>query len=111
MTAAVVVGLLVAGGVWFLAQPGLLRAVFGFVLLGHGVNVLLMASGGLDRREAPFVGDGAEVGSMADPLPQAFVLTAVVISFGISVYLLALLRSESAEYGGGDHPDRAEGDW
>ncbi|GAB2644546.1 Na(+)/H(+) antiporter subunit C [Nocardioides ginkgobilobae] len=98
MTAAIIVGLLVAGGVWFLAQPGLLRVILGFVLLGHGVNVLLLASGGLDRRRAPFVGDGAgDPAALADPLPQAFVLTAVVITFGVSVYLLAILRAESVE--------------
>ena len=96
MTAAIVVGVLVAGGVWFLAQPGLLRVIFGFVILGHGVNVLILASGGLDRRGAPFVGERVEdVAAAADPLPQAFVLTAVVIAFGVTVYLLGLLRVES----------------
>lgn len=106
MSAAVVVGLLVAAGVWLLVQPGLVRVIFGFVLLGQGVNVLLLASGGLDRRRAPFVGDEAEPGAaLADPLPQAFVLTAVVISFGVTLYLLAVLRAESTHDGGEDGDD------
>jgi multicomponent Na+:H+ antiporter subunit C len=91
VTAAIIVGLLVAGGVWFLAQPGLLRVILGFVLLGHGVNVLLLASGGLDRRRAPFVGEGAgDPAALADPLPQAFVLTAIVITLAVTVFMLML---------------------
>ncbi|WP_409331625.1 sodium:proton antiporter [Trujillonella humicola] len=96
MSAAVVVGLLVAAGVWFVLQRGLLRMVFGFVLLGHAVNVLLLSSGGTDRRGAPFV-DGGQTADMADPLPQAFVLTAIVITFGVTVYLLALVRAGDGE--------------
>lgn len=89
MSGPLIVGVLVAAGVFLLLRPGQLRLVLGFVLLGHAVNVLLLAAGGLHRREPPVDGGGPE---SADPLPQAFILTAIVITFGITVYLLRLLH-------------------
>ncbi|MER7456560.1 NADH-quinone oxidoreductase subunit K [Micromonospora sp. NPDC126480] len=89
MSAPLIVGVLVAAGVFLLLRPGQLRLVLGFVLLGHAVNVVLLAAGGLRRREAAVDGAGPET---VDPLPQAFVLTAIVITFGITIHLLALLR-------------------
>ncbi|UOX99961.1 sodium:proton antiporter [Blastococcus sp. PRF04-17] len=102
-------GLLVAGGVWFVLQRGMLQVVFGFVLLSHAVNVLMLSAGGTDRRGVPFVGRG-DPAATADPLPQAFVLTAIVIAFGITVYLLALVRAERSgdADGPGDRGDLAD---
>jgi len=97
MTSAVLVGLLAAGGTYLLLQRDLLQQLLGFLLLGHAVNLLLLASGGVHRRGPAFVGrSGAE--PSADPLPQAFVLTAIVITFGIGLLLLALIaRTEHLE--------------
>jgi multicomponent Na+:H+ antiporter subunit C len=92
VTAAIAVGLLVAGGVYLILQRNLIRVVVGFVLLGHAVNVLVVSAGGMDRRGLPLIGQG-DPGRAADPLPQAFVLTAIVITFGITVHLLALVRA------------------
>ncbi|OLM30241.1 Na(+) H(+) antiporter subunit C [Pseudonocardia sp. Ae717_Ps2] len=92
MTAAVVVAVLVAGGVYLMLQRELLRTVLGFVLLGHGVNVLIISAGGMATREPALLGQ-QDRAQMADPLPQAFVLTAIVIAFAITVYLLALLKA------------------
>lgn len=89
MSAAVVVGVLVFAGVFLALQRELVRAVFGFILLGHAANVILLSAGGLHLRELPLVGAGVPSES-ADPLPQAFALTAIVITFGITVYLLVL---------------------
>ncbi len=118
MSAAIAVGLLVAGGTYLVLQRSLLRMVLGFVLLGHAVNILLVAAGGMDRRGLPLLGQ-VEPGAAADPLPQAFVLTAIVITFAITVYLLGMLLSgatpEPDDDSGdgdvgndGDRPDRAE---
>lgn len=87
MSGAVVVGTLVAAGTFLVLQRGLVRIALGFILLGHAVNVLLILSGGVARRGAPLVGSP---GVPADPLPQAFALTAIVISFGITAFILAL---------------------
>lgn len=87
MSLALIVGILAGTGVYLILQRGLARMVLGFVLLGHAVNVLLVVSGGIAFRGAPIVG---EPGPSADPLPQAFALTAIVIGFGITGFLLAL---------------------
>lgn len=87
MTAAIIVGLLAAGGTYLVLQRGIVRMALGFVLFGHVATTLLVASGGVGRRVVPFA--GAE-GAVADPLPQAFALTAIVISFALTAFLLAL---------------------
>lgn len=104
MSAAVLVAVLVAGGVYLLMQRGLVRVTFGFVLLGHAANVLLLAAGGMSRREPPLLST-TDPAVAADPLPQAFALTAIVITFGVSVYLLAV-----AGNGGDDDAADAEAD-
>lgn len=92
MTAAIAVSVLVTGGVYLICQRGLVRVAFGFVLLGHAANLVIISSGGMGRRGAPLLG-AADPAEAADPLVQAFVLTAIVITFGITVYLLALVRA------------------
>lgn len=101
MTAAIAVGILVAAGVYLILQRGMVRVIIGFVALGHAANIVLVAAGGMAYRDAPLVdgADDAARAQMADPLPQAFVLTAIVITFGITVYLLGLARA-----GGDDEP-------
>lgn len=83
------VAALVGGGTWLLLHRDELRAVLGAGLLGHGVVLLLVLQGRSGR--APLVDQGAEPAS--DALPQALGLTAIVISFGIVAYLLALAAS------------------
>jgi multicomponent Na+:H+ antiporter subunit C len=69
----------------------LTRVVIGLGLIGHGANLLLLSAGG-PPGAVPFVGrtDGPAGLGTADPLPQAMVLTAIVITFGVSAFLLAL---------------------
>jgi multicomponent Na+:H+ antiporter subunit C len=108
MTLAIAVGALTAAGVYLILMRGLIRVAFGFVLLGHAANLVLLAAGGADRRRPPLVGNStaADQAGMADPLPQAFALTAIVITFGITVYLLGLVAA-----GGEDDPeDQDEGE-
>lgn len=80
--------LLFSLGTWLILQRRLSRLIIGLGLFSHGANLLLLLSGG-HRGVAPFIGstDGREV---ADPLPQALALTAIVISFGLTAFLLAL---------------------
>ncbi|MEV5743877.1 NADH-quinone oxidoreductase subunit K [Microbispora rosea] len=105
MSAAIAVGVLVAGGVFLILRADLVRITIGFVLLGHGVNILLVAAGGLARRHPPLTGQ-ADPAHMADPLPQAFVLTAIVITFGITVYLLGMIRAGHEDQGPRGEPVR-----
>ena len=85
---ALLVGALYAVGTFLLLQRTLTRVVIGLAIMGHGANLLLLLAGGRAGR-APIV-DGPGGGAFADPLPQALALTAIVITFGITAFLLAL---------------------
>ena len=87
MSAAIIVGVLAAGGTYLVLQRGIVRIALGFVLLGHAATTMLIAAGGVATRVVPFAGAGPDA---ADPLPQAFALTAIVISFGVTAFLLTL---------------------
>jgi multicomponent Na+:H+ antiporter subunit C len=91
MTLAIAVALLAGVGTWLVVRGGAVRLILGFILLGHAANLIIIAAGGTWRREPPLVDGGASLETMADPLPQAFVLTAIVITFGVTVYLLSLV--------------------
>lgn len=94
MTPTVVLPVLVAGlyaaGVYLLTDRSLTRVLLGFLLLGNGTNVLLLSAAGAPGR-APFVGSSDPEG-FSDPLPQALILTAIVITFGVSAFLLAVIH-------------------
>lgn len=89
MTIAITVGLLTFGAFYLFSKRELLRVILGMVLLGHAANLAIIAAGGTDRRGLPFAGT-SDVEVQADALPQAFVLTAIVIAFAITVLLLTL---------------------
>jgi multicomponent Na+:H+ antiporter subunit C len=84
---AVTVAVLYGAGTYLLLQRNLSRIVIGLAVLGHGANLLLLLAGGRAGK-APLVGVGT--GPASDPLPQALALTAIVITFGVSAFLLAL---------------------
>lgn len=86
--AAFVAAVLAGCGTWLLLQRRLSRIIIGVGLLGHAANLLLLVSGGR-RGGEPLVGLGDEA-DFADPLPQALALTAIVITFGITTFLLAV---------------------
>jgi multicomponent Na+:H+ antiporter subunit C len=74
-------------GTYLLLQRKLSRIIVGLGLLTHGANVLLITAG---RRGHPPIIDGERTEQFADPLPQALALTAIVITFGVTILLLAL---------------------
>ncbi|GAA3652187.1 hypothetical protein GCM10023079_46570 [Streptomyces chitinivorans] len=90
LTSAVVVGGLFAIGFHLLLQRSLMRLLFGFLVLGHSTNLLVLLAAGPPGRP-PITGYAHGKDSFADPLPQAMALTAIVITFGISILLLALV--------------------
>ena len=76
-----------ACGTWLLLQRRLSRIILGIGLLGHGANLLLLISAD-GRGDPPIIGGDQE--AFTDPLPQALTLTAIVITFGVTAFLLAL---------------------
>lgn len=87
----ITIAILVAGGVYLLCQPGLVRIVFGITLLSHAANLVLLSAGVTAWRGEPLTGSG-DPADAGDPLPMAFVLTAIVITFAVTVFMLALAR-------------------
>lgn len=86
----VVIGVLVACGVYMLLERSITKMLLGLMLFGNGVNLLVLSVGGPPGR-APIVGRGNAVyDTMADPLAQAMILTAIVITMGIAAFVMAL---------------------
>ena len=83
----VVVGVLVAAGVTLLLERNLTRVILGITMLGNGVNLLILLGGAYGG--PPIVG-ATDPGRMSDPLTQAMILTAIVITLGMTAFLLAL---------------------
>ena len=84
----VVIAVLFAGGVYLMLERSLSRVLIGIILVSNGANLLMLVVGG-PHGGAPIVGMTPEQ-EMSDPLPQAMVLTAIVITLGMSAFLLAM---------------------
>ena len=85
----IIMGVLFAAGVYAMLERSLTRVLIGFLLLGNAANLFLLIVMG-DPGVAPFFGAGSP-DEMSDPLPQALTLTAIVITFAVSAFLLALI--------------------
>lgn len=99
--AAIVVGGLYAGGIYLLLRPSPVKLIIGLGLLSNAVNLLIFVAGGLTRGQPPLIEAGAlrPAEPFADPLPQALILTAIVISFGVLAFTLVLFRRASETLG------------
>lgn len=87
LTLAAAASLLFAFGTYLVLHRELTRIILGLAVLAHGANLFILASA--ERGEPAFVGDEKTRG-LLDPLPQAFILTAIVITFGVTTFLLGL---------------------
>lgn len=94
---AFVVGILFMTATYLMLSKSLLRIIVGTGLLSHGAHLLILTMGGLKRGAAPLLGENAE--SYTDPLPQALILTAIVISFGVTAFFLVLAYRTYKELG------------
>jgi multicomponent Na+:H+ antiporter subunit C len=91
---AILVGVLFGAGVYLLLRRSLIRLIFGLALISHAVNLLVFTTGGLVRGNPPLVPPEAQVppAGHADPIPQALVLTAIVIGFGLLAFTCVLVK-------------------
>ncbi|MEM9950556.1 MAG: sodium:proton antiporter [Chloroflexota bacterium] len=99
---AVALGLLFAIGVFQLLRRDLIKSVIGFGILFTGVNLFLLASGAFRGDVAPYTTNVDQGLQTSDPLVQALILTAVVVSFGSYALLLAMVNIASRRYGSVD---------
>lgn len=96
---AIVVAVLFASSIYLLLSRNTQRVIIGFIILSNGVNLLVLAVSGIpEGAVAPLV-DAAMVGPFMDPLPQAFILTAIVIGLGTAAFLLAMAARAHREMG------------
>lgn len=89
---AVLVGIFVSCGVYLILSRNLIRIMFGLSMLSSAINIALLAAGRLPRAGPPILSPepGAPLAMIANPVPQALVLTAIVISFGLMAFVLVL---------------------
>ncbi|WP_432260182.1 Na+/H+ antiporter subunit C [Cupriavidus sp. TMH.W2] len=100
---AIAIGILTASGIYLLLRERVFTVVLGLTLLSYAVSLFLLGMGRLSIGRPPVIAPGA---SYADPLPQALVLTAIVIAFGMTAFAVVLaLRSLGLT--GSDHVDAA----
>ncbi|MFQ8431720.1 Na+/H+ antiporter subunit C [Amaricoccus sp. W119] len=108
---AIAIGVLVASGVWLLLRPRTYQVIVGLALLAHGVNLFIFSMGRLRTGASPILSKEGAVaaGAYADPVPQALVLTAIVISFATTALFLVVLIA-SRGFTDTDHVDGKETD-
>lgn len=102
---ALALGLLFAIGVFQLLRRDLIKSVIGFGILFTGVNLFFLAAGVFQGDVAPYTTNVEEGLQTSDPLVQALILTAVVVSFGSYALLLAMVNIASRRYGSVDSDD------
>ncbi len=109
---ALLVGLLFAAAIYLILSRALIRVLLGIVLLGNAVNLLIFVAGRLTQATPPIVprGLGSPLGPVANPLPQALILTAIVIGFAMFAFLvvLAMRAYQSLDADDTDHMRLAE---
>ena len=106
---ALVIGVLGGAGVWLVLRPRTFQVVMGLVLLSYAVNLFIFSMGSLTIDQPPIVtpGQPTDLHNYSDPLPQALVLTAIVIGFATTALLLVVLLVARG-LTGSDHVDGRE---
>jgi multisubunit Na+/H+ antiporter MnhC subunit len=90
---ALVVGLMISAALYLMLSGVLVRFVFGFILMGNAVNLMIFTAGRLTDSDPPLIQPGQTIltGQTANALPQALILTAIVIGFAMTTFFLILL--------------------
>ena len=104
---AIMSGVLYATGLYLMLRRRLAQIIIGIGLLSNGTNLLIFTAGGLTRSNPPVVPEGSEVlpAPYADPMPQALILTAIVIGFGVIAFSLVLAHRVHQSLGTDDVDD------
>lgn len=94
ITLAIVIGILYAAGFYMLMRRSIFKLILGLGLLGHAANLFIFTIGRVTRGHPPVMGseETTLTGLYADPLPQAFILTAIVIGFGVQAFATVLIK-------------------
>lgn len=104
---ALAIGVLTSSGVWLVLRPRTFQVIVGLALLSYAVNLFIFAMGRLASGRPPISQTGLDPAQYADPVPQALVLTAIVIGFATTaLFLVVLLAARGLT--GTDHVDGQE---
>lgn len=89
-----IIGVLYSSGVYMLLRRSLVKLIIGLILLGNGANLLIFLLGRIVKGNPPVIGISQQelLGLYADPVPQALILTAIVISFGLQSFAIILIK-------------------
>src|SRR5690606_15543251 len=90
----ILMGLLYAAGIYMLFRRSMVNLLLGIMLLSNGVNILIFLLGRITKGRPPVIDEASKVFTdiYADPIPQALILTAIVIGFGIQSFAIVLLK-------------------
>lgn len=88
------IGVLYASGIYMMLRRSMVKLLLGIILLGNGVNLLIFLLGRITKGKPPVIPADASMLTdlYADPVPQALILTAIVISFGVQAFAIVLLK-------------------
>jgi multicomponent Na+:H+ antiporter subunit C len=91
---ALVTGLLYASGLYMMLRRSLVKLIIGLILIGNGANILIFLLGRITKGLPPIIPEESKVfiEAYADPVPQALILTAIVISFGLQSFAIVLIK-------------------
>ena len=91
---AIIVGMLFAAGIYMILRRNLIKLIIGLVLISHAANLMILTAAGVQRGNPPLIDKGELLPNapFADPLPQALILTAIVISFGVTAFTVVLFQ-------------------
>jgi len=91
---AITIGLLYASGIYMILRRSLVKLIIGLILLGNGVNLLIFLLGRITKGNPPIIEESMKTfeDAYADPVPQALILTAIVISFGLQSFAIVLIK-------------------
>jgi len=90
----IIIGLLYASGIYMMLRRSMVKLIIGLILLGNGANMLIFLLGRIVKGKPPIIEDSAKMlmDIYADPVPQALILTAIVISFGLQSFAIILVK-------------------
>ena len=91
---AILIGVFYASGIYMMLRRSMVKLLIGLILLGNGANMLIFLLGRITQGKPPVIPEMAKMltASYADPIPQALILTAIVISFGLQAFAIILLK-------------------
>ena len=98
------VGILYSSGIFMMLRRSMVKLLLGLLLIGNGANILIFLMGGLTKGKPPIIGEDSKgfTDAYADPVPQALILTAIVISFALTAFAIILLKKVYVTTGSDD---------